>query len=472
MLSIRVQTIFAALMILMIVGLVSAPGFAQGRQPVLPSGRLLESPRWTADSDEPGAILGLPLASAGDVNGDGFADVIVSASAFDQHWIDEGAVFAYYGSRLGLPESPSWSAYGERSRAQFGASISPAGDVNGDGYADVIVGAPNFQSASPLQEEGAAYIFLGSSQGLEGTACWATLGNQLAAHFGNAVASAGDVNGDGYSDVIVAAREFDSDQLNEGRVFMFLGSPAGPSVSPNWMAEGNQANAAFGFSISTAGDVNGDGFDDVLISSALHGGEFCLYLGLPNGLSSNPAATIASFGNFAVGPAGDVNKDGFGDVAIADVSYSNGEQYEGRASVFLGSSTGLVPSPSWTFETNQASAGVTVAASAGDVNRDGFDDLVVGSSAFSNHGRAFLFLGSGTGLNATPICSIETDQIGASFGYSASAGDIDGDGFVDVLIGAPGYNNGEELEGQAFAYSWFEKIQPRSPPDGTASVTR
>ena len=114
----------------------------------------------------------------------------------------EGMAFVYQGSSAGLGPSPDWTGEGDQVGAQFGISVSTAGDVNGDGYADVIVGASWADGGHP--SEGRAYLFRGSPTGLQPVASWMTESNITGAYYGNAVSTAGDVNGDGYADVIRA----------------------------------------------------------------------------------------------------------------------------------------------------------------------------------------------------------------------------------------------------------------------------
>jgi len=147
---------------------------------------------------------------------------------------------------------------GESTNNYFGISASTAGDVNGDGYSDVIVGATGFDNVQT--DEGRAYVYHGSATGLSATANWTGESNQANALFGNSVSTAGDVNGDGYSDVIVGALSYENGQANEGRAYVYHGSAAGLSATANWTAESDQEEAYFGWSVSTAGDVNGDGY--------------------------------------------------------------------------------------------------------------------------------------------------------------------------------------------------------------------
>ena len=123
-------------------------------------------------------------------------------------------------------------------------SVASAGDVNGDGYGDVIVGA--FEHDNGQTNEGRAYVYLGSAAGLGTVPAWTAESDRSGARFGISVATAGDVNADGYSDVIVGAHRYSQGQLGEGRTFLYLGSATGPAATPAWTAEPNQFWADFG----------------------------------------------------------------------------------------------------------------------------------------------------------------------------------------------------------------------------------
>jgi hypothetical protein len=142
-------------------------------------------------------------------------------------------------------------------------------DVNGDGYADLIVGASS--QDNPETNEGQAYVFFGSATGPSLTPD-VTLDNPLdQAHgsFGFSVASAGDVNGDGYADLIVGASSQDNPETNEGQAYVYFGSATGPSVTPDVTLDNplDQANGYFGRSVASAGDVNGDGYADLIVGA-------------------------------------------------------------------------------------------------------------------------------------------------------------------------------------------------------------
>jgi len=433
---------------------------------------------WTAEGNQAGAQLGISVATAGDVNGDGYSDVVVGAYRYDNGHDDEGRAFVYLGSASGLGTSPVWSTESDQASAFFGWPVAAAGDVNGDGYSDVIVGAYLYDNVET--DEGRAYVFLGSDTGLATSPAWTAESNQEGARFGFPVATAGDVNGDGYADVIVGAYLFENGETDEGRAYVYLGSASGLATTPAWTAEGNQIGADFGSAIATAGDVNGDGYSDVIVGAERHDnvetdeGRVYAYLGSASGLASTAAWTVESNQATAllgssVAAAGDVNGDGYSDVIVGAPFYDNVQGDEGRAYVYLGSTSGLATTPSWTGESNQPTAlfGRSV-ATAGDVNGDGYADVIVGADLFDNgeadEGRAFAYLGSASGLSDSPVWTGEGGQVGAQFGISvATAGDVDGDGYSDILVGASQLDNPETDEGQAYVYLGFASGPATTP---------
>ncbi len=413
------------------------------------------------------ASFGASVASAGDVNGDGFGDVIVGAPYFDHGYTNEGAAFTYLGSPSGLGTSAGWTAESDVAHTNFGYSVAPAGDVNGDGYGDVVVGAPYFNSS--FTDEGKAFVYLGAAAGLATSAAWTALGGGSSALFGASVASAGDVNADGYGDVLIGAPEYRVGSVAAGRASLYHGSSSGLNTSPAWTEESDQAGAALGGSVASAGDVNGDGYGDLLVGAdswdngATDEGAAFLYLGNSGGV---PAASAdwtaesdqvsACFGQ-SVASAGDVNGDGYGDVIVGANYYDNGQTNEGRAFVYHGSPLGLEAAAAWTAESGAASANFGFAVSAaGDVNGDGYGDVVVGAHDFVRSGTevggAYVYHGSGSGLGATAAWNASATSA-FDFGYSvAAAGDVNGDGYGDVVVGAIRYANGSAEEGGAFVY--------------------
>jgi hypothetical protein len=432
-------------------------------------GGLATDHAWTGESDQLGACFGTSVGSAGDVNGDGYSDVIVGATFYSNGQSAEGAAFVYHGAADGLATTSAWDDEGDQADAEFGYSVGTAGDVNGDGYADVIVGAPGYDGG--LTNEGVAYVYYGSATGLATSPTCTLEGIQGGIEFGFSAGTAGDVNGDGYADVIVGARYYDDDddEIDEGAAFVYHGSATGLSTTRAWTGEGEQAGAWFGWAVGTAGDVNGDGFSDIIVGACMHDngqtdeGRATVYHGSASGLSLTPAWTAegnqaeAWFGT-SVGTAGDVNSDGYADVIVGANGYDGDQTDEGQATVYHGSASGLSTTPDWVAEGNQAEAhfGYSV-GTAGDVNGDGSSDVIVGAFYYdngqTNEGRATVYHGSAIGLSTTHDWSAEGDQAHARFGLAVStAGDVNGDGYADVIVGAHFYDNGQTNEGAAFVY--------------------
>ena len=231
---------------------------------------LVTTPAWTGTGDENGAQYSRSAATAGDVNGDGYSDVLVGAFFHDAgagSGADRGRAYLYLGSAGGLATSPAWTVSGDENSAHYGWSVATAGDVNGDGYADVIVGAYSHDGGGgAAANRGRAYLYLGSASGLATSPAWTTSGDDNNGSYGYSVATAGDVNGDGYSDVVVGAYTHDAGAgADRGRAYLYLGSAGGLATSSAWTVSGDENNALVGASVATAGDVNADGYADVIV---------------------------------------------------------------------------------------------------------------------------------------------------------------------------------------------------------------
>ncbi len=479
-------------------------------------------------SNQADSRFGHSVSTAGDVNGDGYADIAIGAYYFDGDLSNEGVVYVHHGNVNGVYAAASKVIEGNQLEAQFGWAVASAGDVNGDGYGDLIVGARYFSSGQ--NHEGSAFVYHGSSVGLDVSAASMIESNQADAWLGNAVASGGDVNGDGYSDILIGSYAFDHGQTDEGQVFVYHGSAgtvgsapksisgsavsgalAGSSVSsagdidgnglddivvgaPNFdgglvnegaifisygdavvgtnsiiKIESNISQAKFGGSVSCAGDMNGDGYDEVIVGAvgAPNGnnvGAAYLHPGGPQGLGTTSTALFVAgnqgFGS-AVSDAGDINADGFDDIIIGAPNY-NAPGAAGAGAVYIFTGSGNYVSDNPTSYVTSGIGGAHLGNSldnAGDINGDGYSDIVVGASAFgqnqSNEGAFFTWHGSGAGIPTGTLYNkfIQPDHVDAAMGTSvAGAGDVNGDGFYDVIVGLPGFSNGESHEGVARVY--------------------
>jgi len=370
-----------------------------------------------------------------DFNGDGYADLVVGAPGALSN---TGRAYVYLGSAGGLAAMPSTTLTGpDGAEGSFGYSVASAGDVNGDGYADLVVGA---------YRVGRTYVYLGSASGLASTPATALTCPDSANV--SSVAGVGDVNGDGYADLVVGANGAMS---LTGRVYVYLGSAGGLATTPTTVLTGPDGpGGLFGRSVAGTGDINGDGYADLVVgaSSAMSlTGRVYVYLGSGGGLATTPATALTgpdgaggNFG-FSVANAGDINGDGYADLVVGAYQAMSST---GRVFVYLGSATGLVATPAAALTGPDGVGryfGCSV-ASAGDVNGDGYADLVVGALQV---GGAYVYLGSAGGLPMTPSTAltapIASGGVGAvrNFGRSvASAGDVNGDGYADLVVGATG----------------------------------
>jgi|GEM_PF-2102258 len=426
---------------------------------------------WSATGDQFNGNYGAAVDTAGDVDGDGYADILVGMPNYSNGQPSEGKAFAYYGGGDGIAAAAGWTEDGPQDGALFGLTASTAGDVNGDGYADVVVGAPNFDF-SPFTDIGAAYLYLGSADGLAAAPSWDVWGGQGGAAFGIAVSTAGDVNGDGYDDVIVGAYLYDN-AVTGGKAYLFYGSASGLSTTPAWETGGGQAGASYGAAVAGAGDINGDGYGDVIVgartyNNATEGGRVFAYYGGSAGLPGSPNLVLipptaqagAWFGN-AVATAGDVNGDGYSDVIVGAPFYDNATG-GGRAWVYYGTPTGLSVTPGWTATSSPAQAGCLYGASAntaGDLDGDGYAEIIVSARTYDNgqtdEGRVFVYQGTASGPSANPVWTMESNQANAQMGSAVgTAGDVNGDGYADAAIGAYLYDS-PGLTDNGRVYFWY-----------------
>jgi hypothetical protein len=410
------------------------------------------------ESNQGDGWFGTAVSSAGDVNGDGYSDILIGCYTFDNGQKDEGHVFVYHGGADGVGQTGYTQVTGNNIGAQIGFSVATAGDVNADGYSDVIVGAPYYDLGE--SDEGIALVYYGSQSGLITATYHILQENKAGSRFGWAVSGTGDVNGDGFDDVIVGADTYSNGQENEGAIFIYHGSATGITIQAAIHFERNFADSYMGTSVASAGDVNKDGYADVVVGADGVTNEACVYEGSSNGITGNPKILETNekdsdFGG-SVASAGDVNGDGYGDIIVGDHLY--GPNGEGAAYVFHGSNTGIGSDAAVTLQCNQQGAllGRSVAG-AGDLNGDGYSDVIVGAPDYdngqNNEGVVFAYYGSSAGISNTDPILLEMNKEYSGFGKNVnSAGDVNGDGYSDIIVGAPYFTDGQQYEGAAYVF--------------------
>ena len=488
---------------------------------------------------------GNSVSGAGDVNGDGYDDVIIGGYQADPYdRIDAGTSYIIFGKATGFSDidlatdlaaaGQGFKAFGAATDDYSGASVSSAGDVNGDGYNDVIIGS---YGADPYNRIGAgtSYIIFGkegkSFSDIDLAIDLAAVGQGFKVFgaasgeaSGASVSSAGDVNGDGYDDVIIGAPYADPYARDgAGTSYIIFGKATGFSdidlaidlavAGQGFKVFGAASGDYSGGSVSEAGDVNGDGYDDVITGANLadaddkvDAGISYIIFGRERGFSDIDLATSLTgtaqgfkvFGaeqfdqsGNSVSGAGDINGDGYDDIIIgaswaadsnAGTSYIIfGKNNSGFSNIDLSADLVTTDQGFKIFGTNDFDLSGGAVSSAGDINGDGFDDVIIGAPYADPYdridaGTSYIIFGQASNFSDIYLVSNLTD-IGQGFkiygavsidssGISVSnAGDINGDGYDDVIIGA----SGPEFVNSGISYVIIDSLATLAP---TAFPTR
>ena len=464
------------------------------------------------NGESAGDQAGVSVSGAGDVNGDGLDDLLIGSPGAANGNGRTYVVFGKTGTSVRAPDinlsdisdgNGGFVVQGSSGRG-LGTSVAGVGDVNGDGLADMLVGAPDTDVGGSTA--GRVYLVFGQSGGA--TVELSTVSNGVGgfavvgwpgetSRSGVTVASAGDYNGDGWVDYLMTA----SDPSGVGSAYLVLGAQYQQDVQLSDVAAGvggfelgEIGDQAGGISVASAGDFNGDGFADVVIGqpgvirpSAVNGptseGSVSVRFG---GLAGDNGrveikSAIGEVLGESVSGVGDINGDGYADIAVVAspmvgealapqgarslyVVFGGSELQSLDASTVASGVGGFVIRGS-----DLVGATALSIASAGDMNGDGLDDLIVGECFVTTNGNAqagntYVVFGHAS-TNAVELSDVARGHGGFVLGGAAAgdlsgwsvsaAGDVNGDGLADVLIGAPGPIDGDAVPGSGKAYVIF-----------------
>jgi hypothetical protein len=399
---------------------------------------------------EPNSVFGIRIA-CGDVDGDGYDDIVIGAGKYDNN---RGRAYLFYGGP-DMDTTCDLIFEGETEGDVFGGNVS-CGDIDNDGYEDIIIGAWRFKSGT-----GRAYLYWGSERSrmdsnpdkiFDGEA-------QEGAGFSHSVVY--DIDNDGYRDIIFGAFRYPDD--GTGRAYLYYGNTKelmDTSYDLIFTAENSGDNFAFAIG---CGDVDNDGYGDIIIGARFYpGGEpsqgraYLYYGGSRSNMDAKADEIFDAeskgthfFGQDIV--CHDFNNDGHDDMVIGAQGY-NGRQ--GRAYLFYGDTRAnfdTVADKTFDGEVERSDYGFAIIC--GDIDGDDNDDIVIGADFIRQQvGRVYLYWGSElSGPSMKPGRIFTGENPGDWFSLKMACGDINNDGYEDLVIGAKGYKAGSE-KGRAYLY--------------------
>jgi len=429
------------------------------------------APFLTLTGEAPGDRFGVSVAATGDVNGDGHPDIVVGAEWSNADAPKSGRAYVFLGgsgSRADAVPDYVLQVPEIQSRTLTGYAVAIPGDLNGDGWNDIAVGSPESKRL------GQVFLYWGGPA-LDAKPDRTLTGSRGFEFFGSALAGVGDANGDGYDDLWVGAPWFipflqvTSDRV--GRGYLYYGGPNADGVVDALYDARPVANVRdellFATSVAAAGDVNHDGYADLMVGqpadgTVTAGRGYIYYGGFPVHRAPDVALLAPDFrfrAGASISSAGDFNADGELDQVVGAPDSGEGAVLTaGRAYVFYGGQE--LPDASTPDLTLAGPGGYDAfgAAVAGgrDVNGDGYPDIVVGApesdgAAGIRAGRVYVYFG-GPGADAVPDVVLEGFAPDQTLGASLSLGDLNGDGVADVIAGAAGLQGSPTDPGHVYVF--------------------
>jgi len=410
---------------------------------------------------EPNSTFGISTA-CGDVDGDGYDDIIIGASRYDN---DRGRVYLFHGGP-DLDATADLILEGRHEGDHFGSSIC-CGDIDNDGYQDTLIGAAGYNEG-----RGRAYLYWGSTRSaMDSTADMLFDGEaEKGSTFSAGQPAVYDIDNDGYDDIIVGAFRSGG---GTGRAYLYFGNTKElMDTSYDLLFHGKDPSDRLGFKIS-CGDLDNDGFGDIVIHPSPEGA--CLYYGgsksnMGTDAGLNLKVKYEGIGSFANGAVCiDQNRDGYDDVVLGDPLYKHGI---GRTLIFHGKSKGNIDAdPDVILEGQPEDGHYGIQAVRGDVDGDDVNELIISADGFGPlAGRVYIYWGQDlTGPNPKPGRILIGKLPNGGFGNGLACGDVNHDGFDDVVVGAFGDQVGA-TQGRAYQRGPHRTFQAGSEPNQQGRV--